>query len=50
MADFWIKIEKSTPDKPEIFEMAEILGVDPDAILGKLIRVWAWMDSMKIVG
>tara|TARA_B100000787_G_scaffold169335_1_gene160264 strand:+ start:4911 stop:5636 length:726 start_codon:yes stop_codon:yes gene_type:complete len=45
MADFWIKIEKSTPDKPEVFEMAEILGVDPDAILGKLIRVWAWMDS-----
>lgn len=45
MADFWIKVEKSTPDKPEIFEMAEILNLDPDAVLGKLVRVWSWMDS-----
>jgi hypothetical protein len=45
MAEHWIKIEKTTPDKPEIFEMADILDVDPDEILGKLIRVWAWMDS-----
>lgn len=45
MADFWIKIEKSTPDKPEIFEMSEILEIDPDAVLGKLIRVWCWADS-----
>ena len=50
MADFWIKIEKSTPDKPEIFEIAEILGIDPDAVLGKLIRVWAWMDSNSANG
>ena len=45
MADFWIKLEKNTPDKPEIFEMAEILAIDPDAVLGKLIRVWCWVDS-----
>ena len=31
MADFWIKVEKSTPDKPEILEMAEYLNItDPD--------------------
>ena len=46
MADFWIKIEKSTPDKPEILEMAELLSIeDPDTITGKLIRVWSWFDS-----
>lgn len=45
MADFWIKVEKSTPDKPEIFEMADILGLDPDCVLGKLIRFWCWADS-----
>ena len=45
MADFWIKLEKNTPDKPEIFEMAELLSIDPDAVLGKLIRVWCWVDS-----
>lgn len=45
MSESWIKIEKCTPDKPEIFEMGVILGIDPDAVLGKLIRAWSWMDS-----
>lgn len=45
MADFWVKIEKSTPDKPEIFEIAELLNLDPDAVMGKLVRVWCWLDS-----
>ena len=45
MADFWIKVEKSTPDKPEIFEIANELDLCPDSVLGKLIRVWVWMDS-----
>lgn len=45
MADFWIKVEKSTPDKPEVFEIAQILNMDPDAVLGKLIRFWIWADS-----
>lgn len=45
MSDFWIKIEKSTPDKPEIFEIAEILDIDPDAVMGKLVRAWSWIDS-----
>lgn len=46
MADFWIKVEKGTPDKPEILEMASILNIsDPDTVTGKLIRVWSWFDS-----
>lgn len=46
MADFWIKLEKGTPDKPEILEISSILGVDdPDTVMGKLIRVWSWFDS-----
>lgn len=45
MADFWIKLEKSTPDKPEVFEIASILDIDPDCVLGKLVRAWAWIDS-----
>lgn len=45
MADFWIKVEKSTPDKPEVFEISAILNIDPDAVMGKLVRAWAWIDS-----
>jgi len=46
MADFWIKIEKGTPDKPEILELAALLDIeDPDTITGKMIRVWSWFDS-----
>ena len=45
MAGDWIKIEKATMDKPEVFEMAEYLKIDPDAIAGKLMRVWGWFDD-----
>ncbi|MCA9233315.1 MAG: hypothetical protein KDA57_21905 [Planctomycetales bacterium] len=41
----WLKIETITPEKPEVFAMAETLGIDPDAVFGKLFRVWAWFDD-----
>jgi len=45
MAGDWIKIEHALPDKPEVMEMATELGIDPDAIVGKLIRIWTWFDN-----
>lgn len=45
MAGDWIKFEKATIDKPEVFEIAEALGIEDDAVIGKLLRVWAWADS-----
>lgn len=48
MASNWIKLEVITPDKPEIFRLAEILNIDPDAALGKVIRFWAWADQQMI--
>lgn len=50
MASSWIKVEVITPDKPEIFQIAELLGIDPDAVLGKLVRIWAWADQQTIDG
>jgi len=50
MAFAWIKIEDSTPDKPEVWKMAEKLGIDADAVLGKLVRVWIWADQQTIDG
>ena len=45
MAGDWIKMETALPDKPEVWQMAGILSIDPDAVIGKLLRVWAWFDS-----
>lgn len=39
-----------TPDKPEVFQLSEILNLDPDAVLGKLVRLWAWADQQTIDG
>lgn len=43
-------MELSTPDKPEVLRMARILGIDKDAVLGKLFRVWAWFDKNTVDG
>lgn len=41
----WIKFDTTTPDKPEVWQIAAGLGIDPDAVVGKLLRVWAWFDT-----
>jgi hypothetical protein len=45
MAGDWLKIEVALPDKPEVWQIAGILGIDPDAVVGKLLKVWRWFDS-----
>lgn len=40
----WIKIEVSTPDKPEICAIATKLRIDSDAVVGKLVRLWSWAE------
>lgn len=50
MAGDWIKFEHVTPDKPEVFRMAEILGMDPDTVVGKMLRFWIWADQQAISG
>ena len=34
MAGDWIKFETVTPDKPEVYELAGLLNLDPDAVVG----------------
>lgn len=50
MAGDWIKLQKDTPDKPEVLAMASKLGLDSDAIVGKLVRVWCWFDTHTVDG
>jgi len=42
MAGDWIKVEENMPDKPEVWQIADILKIDGDAVAGKLLRIWAW--------
>ena len=45
MAGDWIKFETTTPDKQEVHDIAAALNLDPDAVVGKLMRVWRWFDG-----
>jgi len=50
MAGDWIKVENVTPNKPEVFQIAEIMDITPDDALGKLIRLWVWADEQTYDG
>jgi hypothetical protein len=45
VAGDWMKVELELPDKPEVHAIAGRLKIDPDAVVGKLIRVWQWFDK-----
>jgi hypothetical protein len=44
----WIKVETATPDKPEICAIATNLRMDEDAVIGKLVRLWSWVEVNHI--
>lgn len=47
----WIKVEVTTPDKPEVVAMQTRLGLkDHDTVVGKLVRLWAWADANSVDG
>ena len=50
MAGDWIKIEHALPDKPEVVQMADMLDLDPDTVVGKLVRLWTWCDRQTVDG
>lgn len=50
MAGDWIKFETCTSDKHEVCAMACELDIDPDAVVGKLLRIWTWFDAHSTDG
>jgi hypothetical protein len=50
MASYWLKIDKTTPDKPEIHAIGAILGMSSDEAFSKCFRVWAWADEHTTTG
>jgi hypothetical protein len=45
MAGDWIKMEVGLPEKPEVWQIAGMVGIDADAVVGKLLKVWRWFDA-----
>jgi len=50
MAGDWLKLEKVTIDKPEIFAIADQLGITQGESFMACIRVWCWFDEQTING
>ena len=50
MADDWIKYRKALPDEPEVISIACRLGIEVEAVVGRLMRLWSWADSVTISG
>lgn len=48
MAGDWIKFEHATPDKPEVHQMADMLGISPEQVVGHLVRFWIWVDQQSV--
>ena len=42
--------ESDDPDIAEIVRMADILGVDPNAVVGACLRLWIWADQQTSTG
>jgi hypothetical protein len=40
----WMKVEHSTPDKPEVLAIASALSISPDEAFGVCFRMWRWFD------
>lgn len=50
MAGDWIKVVIGLADTPEVFAISERLQVDPDLVVGKLVRFWSWANAHTIDG
>lgn len=38
----WIELHDTLPDHPKVIDLADLLKLDKDAVVGKLVRLWTW--------
>src|SRR6185503_15071227 len=50
MAGDWIKLEKCSPNKPEVMRLARMWGIPQDQAIGALVRFWIWLDDACVDG
>lgn len=48
MAGDWIKVEKSTLNKPEVRAISRLMGVSVQEALGTLLAFWCWLDDVLV--
>lgn len=41
----WLKMDHYLAEKPETLAVALALNLDPDTVVGKFHRLWAWLDT-----
>jgi hypothetical protein len=46
----WIKMRVDLSGEPEVIGIAERLKLSPDAVVGKLLRVWGWASKVTADG
>ena len=45
MAGTWIKMLKNLHDNPKVEELAVLTGLDTYAVVGRLHKLWSWVDE-----
>jgi hypothetical protein len=38
----WMKIREDLPEDPVTLFIADVVGIHPDEVVGKLVRIWRW--------
>ena len=50
MAGDWLKMRHDLADDPAVIRLASACGLDEDAVVGKLFRLWSWADRHTVDG
>lgn len=50
MAGDWLKMRHDLADDPAVIRLSEAAGIDEDAVIGKLFRLWSWADRHTVDG
>lgn len=42
MAGDWLPIDCNIATKPEVLELCDVCGCEPDAVVGRIVQLWLW--------
>jgi hypothetical protein len=50
MAGDWTLMRNDLHEDPAVLTISEVTGLDVDAVVGKLLRVWRWAGAHTVTG